>query len=798
MAGKEDSPRLLRAGDSAEIQLTDEQQAIVTADLEHCIITAVAGSGKTTTLAWRIRHLLAQGQDATRMRVLMFNRAACEDFQHTLTRICATQPGPLPQVLTYHALGLRLYQRFARDGYLPPFVAEPLRDSEIQQQLWQLIRRLAPESLQGELKRSKKEAIETAVRFIDQVKSALVPAEQVFERLDYASRYRYLTEVFHAFEQWRKTHHRISYADMLYEPVMAIHQQPALQRLVADKLDLLLVDEYQDTNEIQHLLLRYIAGERAKVTVVGDPDQTIYEFRGARPEFILRRFSEEFDRPREYSLSYSFRYGHRVALLANHLISHNTGRKGIYSRADAANPDTQVHLHVAEDDARQITQILHADPAAALHSAVLCRVWSQALPLELSLLAHQIPYRIEEGKGALRNRDVQTLWLLFRWLDHQLDQAPEAERLHAAQALLRFPHVGLPEAQLQSLAAHMAASDQAWHWLLQQADLPDAASHAWTPYAARNVRQLGKALQQLAGFRGRVEQLVDRYAEATQLYEGLRSLAMTHEAGEERVAVVSGFRQYLASLKCDLQGALVHLAQLLSRSQLPAGEGVLLTSIHRSKGRQWPQVLIPGLQDRLLPYTLRSNQPDAALIESERRLLYVAMTRSQQHLHLLTRPAPDQATAQTRPASPDQTSATQASVAESAAAQSPGSVANLPSRFVDELQFDLSDALGQLIRAHQAAGHGETPARLNHPATPVALQYAQAAGLAVSFSHALPAWPEKNDWASAPVGTRVHHRMLGVGRMVARDTHAFEVRFDTGDQRRFISEAWRQYFVETN
>ena len=268
--------------------LTSEQRDIITAGHEHALITAVAGSGKTTTLAWRLRWLLQQGHDPRRMLVLMFNRSARFDFERKLRDVSRDLGLALPEVRTYHAMGLRLYKRFVQEGYLPAFSDRILTEQEISYQAWLLTRQLAPEDLADEIRRNKKDYVETATNFIDLVKTTLTPVEVMFEELGYSDRHRYLIDLFHAFEQWRKERSQITFADMLYEPVMAIHQNTALQRLVGNKMDLVLVDEYQDTNEIQHLLLHYVAGDRARVTVVGDPDQTIYEFRGAKPEFILR------------------------------------------------------------------------------------------------------------------------------------------------------------------------------------------------------------------------------------------------------------------------------------------------------------------------------------------------------------------------------------------------------------------------------------------------------------------------------------------------------------------------------
>jgi len=535
--------------------LTDEQRAIITAGFEHAVITAVAGSGKTSTLAWRIRYLLEQGHDPNRMLVLMFNRAARVDFEHKLQDVTRNLGLATPEIRTYHAMGLRLYKRFVREGFLPGFSDKILTDQEISYQAWQLTRRLAPEDLADEIRRNKKDFVETAVNFIDLVKTTLSPVDIVFEELGYSDKHRYLIDLFHSFEQWRKSQSRISYADMLYEPVMAIHQNPPLQRLVGNKMDLVLVDEYQDTNEIQHLLLRYVAGDRARVTVVGDPDQTIYEFRGARPDFILRRFSEEFESPLEQTLSYTFRYGHQVALLANHLICHNTGRKDVLCHSHPTTPETGITLHQQENDSDLVLKLLQPmDDEALANTAILFRVWSQSVPIELKLLARQVPYRIDAGKGALFSREVQAITSLLMVVSGRIRNLPDEDRLDIARQLLRFPHVGLKEPELEQLARFLAGFGEGWHERLLAMDFD-----ALAPMAAKKLRKLGETLAQLERFKGSVADLISRYAEETELYEGIRSLALTHETADERIETIRGFRLYLSGLDVSIDGALEHL-----------------------------------------------------------------------------------------------------------------------------------------------------------------------------------------------------------------------------------------------
>ncbi len=737
--------------------LTDEQRAIITAGYEHSVITAVAGSGKTSTLAWRIRYLLEQGHDPDRMLVLMFNRSARVDFGRKLQEVCHQSGLALPEIRTYHAMGLRLYKRFVRDGYLPGFSEKILTEQEISFQAWQLTRRLAPEDLADEIRRNKKDFVETATGFIDLVKTTLSPAEIVFEELGYSDKHRYLIDLFHSFEQWRKSRSRISYADMLYEPVMAIHQNPPLQRLVGNKMDLILVDEYQDTNEIQHLLLRYVAGDRARVTVVGDPDQTIYEFRGAKPEFILKRFSDEFESPLEQTLSYTFRYGHRVALLANHLICHNTGRKDVLCHSHPSTPDTSIHLHRVESDSDQVLQILKGQSTDELAgTAILFRVWSQSVPIELKLLALQIPYRIDAGKGALFSREVQAITALLMVVTDKLGQLPDADRLELARLLLRFPHVGLKEPELENLAQFLAGFSEAWHERILAMDFD-----ALAPMPARKLRKLGEVLAQLSGFRGPVAGLISVYAEHTDLYEGIRSLALTHESAEERIDTVQGFRQYLKSLDVDAEGTLQHLKTLKQQAGENKAGGVLLSTIHRTKGLEWPTVIIPGLQEKYLPYSPRSHDDARAFLESERRLLYVAMTRTRETLHLISRPVSK------RPhLDGDQG----------------------PSRFVEECCFELSDELGQ----HLDTGSSTTsPIELDAPLTPVSQRYAQRED--VTLEGSAPA----NDDRQTPIwhSRRVSHAIFGAGSVVDEDESSFEVRFDNGDTLNFSKKSAHLYFT---
>ncbi len=634
------------------MQLTPEQRTIIGTEVSHALITAVAGSGKTTTLAQRILALLEQGKDPRRVLVLMFNRAAKTDFEERLRTLAQGRFSSLPEVRTYHAMGLRLYRHFVRHGLLPAYRDPILSEQEISWQLWLGIQRLVPADMQGNVRNQKKELIELASRLLDHSKTSLLPVSDSFDDLGIRRNYRFLTDVVDRYEDWRRAQRRISFADMLEAPVRLMRERPDCCAQVSNKMDIMLVDEYQDTNEVQHQLLKLIAGDRACVTVVGDPDQTIYEFRGASPSYILQRFNEDFANARALQLTTSFRYGPRIAELANRLIQHNRGRKPQRCEAHQANPATSLEVIATRDMAHQVASSIRSlsrqHPGESI--AVLFRVWSQAVSMELALLEAGLPYAIEHGKGALNDPDVIRLQSVLevaanRWSGLE----PEKRRL-LMRDLLKFPHCGLKEEQASALAEGVSQSE------LPPGDalvdlLPDSL-HGLQKF---KVKRLAGVLNRLPRMKKDSATLLRWYAEETELFKGIMDLALTQEQGEERQSIIQQTIKYLKSLRLDPAGALGHFATLANQAaNATSGGGAILTTIHRAKGLEWDHVIIGGLSERYMPYRHKDDRTaQAETLEAERRLLYVAITRCRQSLTLL-HPAADTG-GQPASAEPDET-----------------------------------------------------------------------------------------------------------------------------------------------
>ncbi|MGM0451388.1 MAG: 3'-5' exonuclease, partial [Pseudomonadota bacterium] len=230
----------------------------------------------------------------------------------------------------------------------------------------------------------------------------------------------------------------------------------------------------------------------------------------------------------------------------------------------------------------------------------------------------------------------------------------------------------------------------------------------------------------------------------------------THEQADERIGVVTGFQRYLATLNLDAPTALRHLRDLKARAGSNQQAGVHLATIHRTKGLEWPVVVIPGLQEKTFPYTARGSADLDALLESERRLLYVGITRTREHLHLLTTDGSD----------PER----------------------LPSRFVAECAFGLSRELGEGI----TDGKQET-VTVTEPATRIARRYAEL------HSVALEAPSPETASGEAPThpiwqAREVEHVLYGVGGVVRETDTAFEVRFRSGRTLQFSKQSAHLYF----
>ncbi len=614
------------------LQLSPEQEQIINHENGHAKVIAVAGAGKTTTLALFIQRRLQMGQNPRRLLVIMYNKSAQLDFSSKLSALIPNTQ--LPQVRTFHALGLKIYNSLISEGILRQFKEELISQSEQEYILWRLLQEHANKQTALEILQDKKKWLDPMMSFMENVKASLEPAELVFKQTGLPKNCAFFAKVFDAYENWRKEHGRIGFSDMLYDPCQVFSARPDVAARFSNHMDWVLVDEYQDINPIQQFLLQTLAGTRSQVVVIGDPDQTIYEFRGSSAQFMLKHFDEHFNDVHRYTLSTTFRYGHDVALLSNQLILQNKQREDVICVAGDNNPDSHVSVHQHIDYAQQTLVIIKKAiidrPLEDI--AVLLRLWGMSAPLELALLQEDIPYQMSHQSWVLQRMELQPIMMLLEIAAGTFIERKERNRYQSWLTFLTFPAMKIKRADLQIVARNLAACGREVMPVFSQLTLPDLSK--WQSQQLENRLSIVKLAlnKRMMGF-----QLANCYIRETDFYKGVSDSAFSKQQVDDRLATVQGFVRFIARLNLPAGQTYQYLQELAQkRANQTNRQGIVLSSIHRAKGLQWPVVILPGLTSHFYPYQSEGELQTSASIESERRLFYVAMTRCIEQLHFIT------------------------------------------------------------------------------------------------------------------------------------------------------------------
>lgn len=633
------------------MELTPHQHIVASHYDGHALCIAVAGSGKTTTLAHLINNLLHQGADSRRVMVMMFNKSAQLDFTdklQTLLTGSSLVAAPAPEVRTYHSTGLRLLKSLESWGLRVPYERQPMGEKETELLVRGLIFKLAPEGLKDRLKSDTAKYIESVIQFIDSVKSFLTTPESYFQSNDYPNEFRFFQQVFHEFEQWRHKHRRITFTDMLYDTVRLIEQHPEMLPRVTNKMDYIVVDEYQDTSTLQHRFTQIIAGKRARVIAVGDPDQTIYEFAGANIDNILRHFEHDFGQHAavtQLTLPHTFRYGHSIALAASHLIAKNKARKSVICLAHNDNAPSTVEVTQSQDDTDSVISALlkHLQQPEPEALAILIRVWAQAVPIELSLLERGIAYR-HDGPSLFERPEIDALIAALELACGQLAFMNVDQRQGRLKRLLTLPHIGLKTSLINQLVGQLQDIEEGYgKTLCRCAEQIKGISD----YQRKKLASRGRIWSYLekSGATEAPVRLLSNYIIQTELKESLQSMSLNDQRTEEQLLAIDGLIAYLRRLKESVDECYQHIQSLKQknreRNRKRSQESLItLSSCHRAKGLEWPVVFIPGLTGKYWPFVREDELagPSTNDLEAERRLLYVAMTRTRKKLHLFTCP----------------------------------------------------------------------------------------------------------------------------------------------------------------
>ncbi len=666
----------------SSIKLTSEQEAVIHHPFErHARVLAVAGSGKTITMAYRIKHLVMERNVSPKsIRVLMFNRLARKQFQEQLAE-AGIPFAHQPQVHTFHSFCYHFIKEMKKAGLLPATMDFWLGGRA--ELIWLYISKAI-----GNLERRKvipRDKVDPGevLEAIQLWKGSLIPPPRAGYRGT-----PHIPLAYDEFEKLRMRENALTYDDFIPLAVEILEAEQSINRQWCNQSDHVIVDEYQDVNYGQQRLIELLAGQRADVMVVGDDDQTIYEWRGARPTYIIREFQTVFaNKPHvAYTLSRSFRFGPVIAQCAYNVISFNTTR--VEKPLVAHFADRPAQIHVVEDSSEQSTDVNKelADQVVALVKGegvkpeeirVLVRMFAQLSGLEAEFLARRLPYRVLGQAPFFERREIRVLLNYIR-LASDLDRPTTKQTKEWLLSVANMPSRMLPRKALGRVmeAAQLqgATTKQA---LMTLADSPETP--LIKPQRERVV-ELATLLERtgervacepglLAG--NLLVWLVDSlgYLEHFDNYYG------DGEDAFDRKHAVLNFMAYATDTRLRPLELVEHVKKLDTTRGVPEDQQIVMTTVFRVKGLEFDYVFIPQCEERYMPclYGTGSRVFDTAglvqepepseAIENERRLFYVAVTRAKREVYIGTSSSPTKGR-QSRSSS------------------------NLPSRFLDEIQLE--------------------------------------------------------------------------------------------------------------
>ncbi|MBN8412659.1 DNA helicase Rep [Halomonas denitrificans] len=598
-----------------------------------CLVLAGAGSGKTSVITTKIAYLIQEcGMSARRIAAVTFTNKAAREMKERVSSMLQGREGHGLTVSTFHTLGLNIIRGELKAlGYKPGFSLFDPEDAKA------LLRDLMNKDAQVDA-----DQINQVQAVISNWKNDLVLPGQALSHAATEDE-QYAARVYEAYVRHLKAYNAVDFDDLILLPVVLLRDDPEALARWRRKIHYMLVDEYQDTNVSQYMLVRMLMSERQTFTVVGDDDQSIYAWRGARPENLVT-LGEDFPRLNVIKLEQNYRSTGIILRAANTLIANNPHvyDKTLWSDMGQGDPiRVVVTRHEEAETERVASEILTRrikERAEWRDFAVLYRGNFQARLLELKLQHYQIPYKLSGGTSFFSRGEIKDAMAYLRLLINPADD-------NAFLRIVNVPRREIGPTTLEKLANYATERGvslfAACHELGLAEQLP-----------ARAVERLTRFTHFIDGVRRRMDQ-GDAIAAIREMmremdYEAwLYQNASAPTIAERRMANVwilidqleksmqSDPEENTASTDTETDDVESAISRLVLRDILEQqaeeddSDRVQLLTMHASKGLEFPHVYLMGLEEELLPHR---NSIEAGTVEEERRLAYVGITRARRTL----------------------------------------------------------------------------------------------------------------------------------------------------------------------
>ena len=637
---------------------TDEQLKVINHPIGlHAKVLAVAGSGKTTTMVERVKHLvLNENVNPGQIQVLMFNRMASDDFSYKLKN-SGLLPGMQPSVNTFHSIALRIVQNAQNQGVFEKDYELWTEDrSELyRNQVYPAINRLRAD---GKVASDIAMDRESALTAIDFWKGSLIKPENA----GWKGKECY-HQVYGLMEEWRIDKKGMTFDDMILTAIDLLKQDTPLSRQWKGRFAHIIVDEYQDINYAQQKLVELLADGKADVMVVGDDDQTIYEWRGARPAYILGEFEAIFKDKllMTYTLSHSFRFGPMIAQYAENCITHNHSRKqkslisyrpaqASYLRLIEIKPGQETNA--AKEMADALTNCVR-ETQDAEKVIVLARSYMQLGGLEQEMLRRGIPHRIEGGTSLLERMEIKALRQYLEVaskLDVPINGAPIPQFTNIVQYPKRFIRKNDLEMAIADCSG--IGTDLTFHDMLRML-VSSRRLNSRNQDALKDLLLCLETAKTKIDSKMKVHEVVDWLIKRTGYMEQFDDFYGKGRPSLDRKEFVNNYRDGLVATPMDVEAFLKAGEGVDTTCGAEKKDQIVMTTIHRTKGLEFDYVLVPNCDEGFMPtYASESDVFQMAydtsgkvkqiktseMMDNERRLFYVAITRARKGVIISSRP----------------------------------------------------------------------------------------------------------------------------------------------------------------
>jgi len=595
--------------------LNDAQRLAVAHVDGPLLVLAGAGSGKTLVISRRIGHLVTRGVAARNILAVTFTNKAAGEMAR---RVHALGAGAGATICTFHSLAARLLREFVEPARLPPnFIIYDADDQlrclqEVMKKLEIPAGHFAPRAVHAAISRAKN-------RLAGPEEFARMAGRNLFKQV--------VAKVYPAYDRALRANQALDFDDLLCKTALLFRDRPEIRIALARRYRYVLIDEYQDTNHAQYVIAHGIALEHENICATGDPDQSIYGWRGADIRNILE-FESDYPDAVVVRLEKNYRSTQPILSAASNLISCNRRRK--HKELRAVRPGG-VHVEVIRlkdaraeaDEAAAIVADLRRQGLSYGDAAVFYRVNALSRVLEDRFRAAGIPYQIARGVEFYNRKEIKDVLAYLRLLANPNDDL-------SCRRIINVPARGIGAATVARLAA---AAEGRGGSLLDACS--DAAAAGVGKAPARKVHAFAELLDDLKGHAHLpLAELLETILAATGIEAALS------EREEDRQALANVRELVSAAREFQLAAPEAHLADYLHQVSLvsdvdsvdPGAGAVTFMTLHTAKGLEFPAVIVIGCEQGLLPF-YRAGEADRD-IEEERRLAFVGMTRAKDRLFL--------------------------------------------------------------------------------------------------------------------------------------------------------------------